>query len=579
MKEKNVSVLTLLCLIINIAFSGVSLVFAAAGGAVRYSDIGGHWAQMSIDAWSERNIINGFDGKFRPDDSITRGETAVILDRIMDFPAETAENAFSDLDQNFYTSAMLKANEAGVILGSGGLLRPGDAVTLQETVVMMSRAFEIAGVSDGAAKFNDDGDIADWARGYVNAMIEADYLHGSDGYLNPKADISRAQVITILDNMYKSGQKILTEKIDGKITTEGGENSGNPETAGTSGISSPSPSPSPSLSPSPSPADEDENSGGGGFYEENDENGITLTTSLTDGMVQKGSKKTFDVWATDKNGNKIPVTATLNGQIVQVNWEDDSKTSFTLSFDTEGENTVVVTATDFENKFKSVTCGVTYQKAAPGEVTGTSVWSFEAFAVGVGYLIPPRKVDVIEGETAAQTLDRVIKETGFDYEYSGTLISDFYLSAINQIYLQPEIPSVLAERAAADMDRYDAEDYRTVKLGEFDFTNGSGWLYCVNNVFPNVGFADTYLSDGDVVRVQYTIAYGMDNGGYGSTGNGRFMAGGVSGGLYFESPNRDALTVKIAEKGIGNCNPDALAIAEKIDATAAEINTAIGLLD
>ena len=31
-------------------------------------------------------------------------------------------------------------------------------------------------------------------------------------------------------------------------------------------------------------------------------------------------------------------------------------------------------------------------------------------------------------------------------------------------------------------------------LGEFVITNGSGWMYSVNNVFPNVGFADTYLS-------------------------------------------------------------------------------------
>ena len=47
-------------------------------------------------------------------------------------------------------------------------------------------------------------------------------------------------------------------------------------------------------------------------------------------------------------------------------------------------------------------------------------------------------------------------------------------------------------------------------LGEFVITNGSGWMYSVNNVFPNVGFADTYLSDGDIVRVQFTLGYGAD---------------------------------------------------------------------
>ena len=30
-------------------------------------------------------------------------------------------------------------------------------------------------------------------------------------------------------------------------------------------------------------------------------------------------------------------------------------------------------------------------------------------------------------------------------------------------------------------------------------------MYCLKNVFPNVGFADSYLSEGDVVRVQFTL--------------------------------------------------------------------------
>jgi hypothetical protein len=483
----------------------------------------------------------------------------------MNFPAAETENAFSDLDQNFYTNAMLKANKAGVILGDGGLLRPNDAVTLQETVVIMSRAFEIAEVSDGAVKFNDDGDVADWARGYVNAMIEADYLHGSDGYLNPGADISRAQVITILDNMYKTGQKILTEKIDGKITPEVDENDEISETPDNSA------SPSPSLSPSPSPDGEDENSGGGdGGYAED---GITVTTSLTDGAVQKGSKKTFDVWAADRNGNKITSEVTLNGQPVPVNWDDTTKTSFTLYFTDEGENEIVITATDTAGQVKSVTYRVNYQKAQPGEVIGTTVWSVEAFSVGCGYIIPPRKVDILEGENSAETLDRIFKGEGLDYENTGTFSANFYLSFITQLNLQPDIPDVLNELLERDMDFYDPDGWTDGRLGEHDFSNGSGWLFCVNNVFPNVGFSDTYLSDGDVVRIQYTLAYGMDNGGYGALGVGDEDA------MYFESPNRDAVTAKIADKGILNCEPDALALATKIDASETEINNALKLLN
>ncbi len=33
-------------------------------------------------------------------------------------------------------------------------------------------------------------------------------------------------------------------------------------------------------------------------------------------------------------------------------------------------------------------------------------------------------------------------------------------------------------------------------------------MYSINNIFPNVNFADGYLSDGAVVRVQFTLGYG-----------------------------------------------------------------------
>ena len=64
-------------------------------------------------------------------------------------------------------------------------------------------------------------------------------------------------------------------------------------------------------------------------------------------------------------------------------------------------------------------------------------------------------------------------------------------------------------------------------------------MYCLKNVFPNVGFADSYLSEGDVVRVQFTLALGSDIGG------GYAMGTGGSAG-YYEVANKDALTRRVA---------------------------------
>ena len=259
--------------------------------------------------------------------------------------------------------------------------------------------------------------------------------------------------------------------------------------------------------------------------------GITIETTLTDGAVQKGSKKTFDVWAKDAGGDKISSSVTLNGASVSVNWDDEEKTSYTLTFKKEGENTVVVSASaDGETETQTYT--ITYEKAQKGDIIGYATWSIEAFTVGNGYIVEPIKVPVKEGVNAARTLDQVVKGAGLSYSKTGSLDSSFYLSSIKssteKLNIKENIPSVLKDQIG------EIGDFDKSSLGEFDFTSMSGWMYCINNVFPNVGFADSYLADGDVVRTQFTLAYGSD-------------IGGGWGGSYYSTANKDRLTQLLGE--------------------------------
>ena len=151
-------------------------------------------------------------------------------------------------------------------------------------------------------------------------------------------------------------------------------------------------------------------------------------------------------------------------------------------------------------------------------------------------------VPIYEGETAAAQLVRMLSECGFVSYCGGSLDSSFYLayiadgtesasryngysrfgnpSAPRALDIEPSIPSVLTPHLESTMTYFDPNDYANWRghLGEFVISNGSGWMYSVNNIFPNVGFADCYLSDGDVVRVQFTLGYGADIGGFGAMG-------------------------------------------------------------
>ena len=299
--------------------------------------------------------------------------------------------------------------------------------------------------------------------------------------------------------------------------------------------------------------------------------GPSVTTTLTDNVVQRGSKKTFDVWARNASGNKIRATVKLNGQKLDPTWDDNEKASYTLVFTREGENVVTVSASSDGGRKKELTYHITYQKAGDGEQIGTAVWSVETFTLGCGYLIAPMEVPIYEGETAAEQLIRLLHANGFVGYYGGSVKSAFYLAYIadgtaagakynsyqksgtpdkpRALSLSPSIPALLVPHLEETMTFFDPNDYTTNwngYLGEFAITNGSGWMYCVNNVFPNVGFADCYPADGDVIRVQFTLGYGADIGGFGAMGTEIPDVDNQPTGGYFAVANKDALTRSIA---------------------------------
>ena len=158
--------------------------------------------------------------------------------------------------------------------------------------------------------------------------------------------------------------------------------------------------------------------------------GPSLVTTLTDNVVQRGSKKVFDVWARNAGGVKIRATVKHNGQRLEPTWDDNEKASYTLNFTEEGENIVTVSASSDGGKKKELTYHITYVRAKAGEEIGRAVWSVEAFSIGCGYLIAPTEVPIYEGETSAKQLLRLLADNGFVGYYGGTVESSFYLAYI-----------------------------------------------------------------------------------------------------------------------------------------------------
>ena len=161
----------------------------------------------------------------------------------------------------------------------------------------------------------------------------------------------------------------------------------------------------------------------------------------------------------------------------------------------------------------SAVCGMAAPAYADTEPAGYVVMSVEKLTLGQGFIAEPQKVAFYKGETLAQVLDRLLTAENRKYLHTGALTSGFYLSDIQD-----------ADRGTVTIPRYiyamlpaektiSTRDSSPEYLGEYDYYHQSGWMYSLNNAFPDVGAGNVAAQDGMVVRWQFTlVGYGGDLG-------------------------------------------------------------------
>ena len=92
-----------------------------AAPAAAFTDTEEHWAKDAINRWSEGyGLINGYeDGTFRPDASITRGETVTIVNRVLHRLPEQFEDLLEEMptwrdNEDMYKWYYIAMQEAAV---------------------------------------------------------------------------------------------------------------------------------------------------------------------------------------------------------------------------------------------------------------------------------------------------------------------------------------------------------------------------------------------------------------------------------------------------------------------------------
>ncbi|WP_127498216.1 S-layer homology domain-containing protein [Paenibacillus glycanilyticus] len=159
----------------------------------------GSWASDSIRQLAALQIINGTDAEhFTPNRSITRGEFAVILAKVLELPA--ADNLpFTDVNaEAFYADAVAAAAQAGLIHGrDADTFAPNDKISREEMAALIVRAFELkmgtVGVTD-RHQYNDINAISGWTLEAVDKAFASGLMNGTEsGNFAPDKEVTRAE--------------------------------------------------------------------------------------------------------------------------------------------------------------------------------------------------------------------------------------------------------------------------------------------------------------------------------------------------------------------------------------------------
>ena len=213
MKKKRI------CMALAAALS-LSLAVSATALAAIPSDIGGHWAQGTIIQWTTNGYISGYpDGTFKPDNSITRAEFVVMVNKAMGYN-KRGNAYFSDVSAAHWAYAeIMKGVEAGYITGNGdGTFRPDAPVTRQEAAVMISKILGLDQDFASAAKYVDYRYIPSWAAGYVGAVSKAGIMTGyPDGDFKSDRVLTRAESVVSLDKTKNYDVKVEEDKDDREV--------------------------------------------------------------------------------------------------------------------------------------------------------------------------------------------------------------------------------------------------------------------------------------------------------------------------------------------------------------------------
>ena len=171
------------------------------------------WAADSVDFLYYEEVANGSNGKYNPKSNITRGDFMLMLYRAFleeDYEDHNVTSNFPDVVKGTTSysketyQAVGVAKYLGIAQGSNGKYNPTSYITREEAMTLIYRTLDEVGysmsytVSTSTSSFSDYSSVSSYARAAIKDLIGHGVVIGTNGKIQPKSNITRAEMAVIL---------------------------------------------------------------------------------------------------------------------------------------------------------------------------------------------------------------------------------------------------------------------------------------------------------------------------------------------------------------------------------------------
>ncbi|QDY83549.1 S-layer protein [Paenibacillus polymyxa] len=154
----------------------------------------------------EKYITGYQDGTFRPDQSITRAETATMMARIMKLETKENTTTYKDVPGTYWAKDSIIALTTQHLMNgySDGTFHPEQPITRAEMAAIIASWKQLKGTQTAASPYTDIE--KHWARDSIVALANAGWITGyNDNSFQPNKYITRVETVTILNTILKRG--------------------------------------------------------------------------------------------------------------------------------------------------------------------------------------------------------------------------------------------------------------------------------------------------------------------------------------------------------------------------------------